>query len=93
MVTNGFTAPTCTMASGFGPNPITLTPAGGGATPACILHVTGGFPANSQIVATDPGFALTTTIPGATAGDFSITVNTGVTSTINLDFQIAVPPA
>jgi hypothetical protein len=94
MVTNGITAPTCTMVSGFGPNPVTLTPAGGGSTPTCTLHVTGGFPANSQIVATSNfGVGVSTTIPGATAGDFSITLSTGVTSIFNLDFQIALPPA
>jgi hypothetical protein len=87
--------PTCTLLSGFGPNPITLTPSlmpiG---NPTCTLHVTGGFPGNSQIVATDEGVAVLTTIPGATAGDIAITLHGGgMNSTLIVDFQIAVPPA
>jgi hypothetical protein len=88
--------PTCTIVSGFGPNAITVIPS---LTPpqyaTCTLHVTGGFPANSQIVATDDtGVAIKTTIPGATAGDISITLIGGGTNQVfNVDFQIAVPPA
>jgi hypothetical protein len=58
--------------------------------------VTGGFPANSQIVAT-PDTAtspiLITSIPGATAGDIAITVRNGAAITWIVNFQIAVPPA
>jgi hypothetical protein len=89
--------PTCTERSGFGPNPITFVPSvTPPALPTCTLHVTGGFPANSQIVAT-PDTAtspiLITSIPGATAGDIAITVRNGAAITWIVDFQIAVPPA
>jgi len=90
--------PTCTELSGFGPNPITLVPSvTPPVLPTCTLHVTGGFPANSQMVATldGSGPALSTTIPGATAGDIAIVVRNGVAAntTWMVNFQIAVPPA
>jgi hypothetical protein len=85
------------MVSGFGPNPIALTPSltAPFQNNTCTFHVTGGFPANSQIVATDDtGNAVSTTIPGATAGDIAITLIGGGTNQVfNVDFQIAVPPA
>jgi hypothetical protein len=89
--------PTCTELSGFGPNPITLIPSiTPPALPTCTFHVTGGFPANSQIDAT-PDTAtspiLITTIPGATAGDITIVVRNGAAITWIVNFQIAVPPA
>ena len=88
--------PTCTELSGFGPNPITLVPSvTPPVLPTCTLHVTGGFPANSQMVATldGSGPALSTTIPGATAGDIAIVVRNGAAITWIVNFQIAVPPA
>jgi hypothetical protein len=89
--------PTCTELSGFGPNPITLIPSvTAPALPTCTLQVTGGFPANSQIVAT-PDTAISpiliTTIPGATAGDIAIVVRNATNTTWIVNFQIAVPPA
>jgi hypothetical protein len=89
--------PTCTELSGFGPNPITLVPSvTPPVLPTCTLHVTGGFPANSQIVATpDTATApiLITSIPGAKAGDIAIVVRNGAAITWIVNFQIAVPPA
>ena len=91
--------PTCTELSGFGPNPVTFIPSltpSPPILPTCTLHVTGGFPANSQIVAT-PDTAtspiLITSIPGATAGDIAIVVRNGAAITWIVNFQIAVPPA
>jgi hypothetical protein len=89
--------PTCTELSGFGPNPITFVPSiTPPSLPTCTFHVTGGFPANSQIVATpDTATApiLITTIPGVTAGDITIVVRNGAAITWIVNFQIAVPPA
>ena len=93
-------SPTCTELSGLGPNPVTFIPSltpSPPILPTCTLHVTGGFPANSQMVATldSSGPALSTTIPGATAGDIAIVVRNGVAAntTWMVNFQIAVPPA
>lgn len=94
-------SPTCTELSGLGPNPVTFIPSltpSPPILPTCTLHVTGGFPANSQIVAT-PDTAtspiLITSIPGAKAGDIAIVVRNGVAAntTWMVNFQIAVPPA
>jgi hypothetical protein len=82
----------CTLQSSFGPTAMTVTPQPGSST-QCNLDIPGGFPNNSQIVATaqtDWTYAPIASINGGMASIHPGYDNPG--STEIYSFIIAVPP-